>query len=199
MGEYTCRWNLVKEGKENMKKVIVSSKNPVKIEATKDAFYAMFPNEIFEFEGISVPSGVADQPMTDEETFQGATNRVENAFKEYPDANYWVGLEGGVEIFHNHMLASAWMVIKGSTSHDTYKVGRARTGSFSLPEKIRELIEQGIELGIADDMVFKRSNSKQATGSVGILTNDTVTRQSYYVEALKLALIPFLKSNEDLY
>ena len=36
-----------------MKKVIIASKNPVKINATKKAFEEVF-NEHFEFEGVSV-------------------------------------------------------------------------------------------------------------------------------------------------
>jgi non-canonical (house-cleaning) NTP pyrophosphatase len=54
-----------------------------------------------------------------------------------------------------------------------------------------ELIDQGMELGEADDVVFGRNNSKQKNGAVGILTGDVVTRTSYYVEAVCLALIPF--------
>ncbi len=38
-------------------------------------------------------------PMSDAETLMGATNRANNAKKEVPDADYWVGLEGGSRIF----------------------------------------------------------------------------------------------------
>jgi hypothetical protein len=49
----------------------------------------------------------------------------------------------------------------------------------------------------ADDIVFKRSNSKQSNGAVGLLTGDRITRASYYVHACHLALIPFV--NRALY
>ena len=39
------------------KKVIIASKNPVKINAVKIGFEKMFPLEKFEFKGVSVPSG----------------------------------------------------------------------------------------------------------------------------------------------
>lgn len=77
------------------------------------------------------------------------------------------------------------------------KIGMGRTGSFFLPEKVATLIRGGMELGDADDAVFGGTNSKQKTGSVGILTNDVVTRTSYYIEAVCFALIPFVQS--DLY
>ena len=51
-----------------MKKVIIGSKNPVKINATKLAFEQMFPEQIFEFNGVNVSSNVDDQPSTDSET-----------------------------------------------------------------------------------------------------------------------------------
>ena len=60
-----------------------------------------------------------------------------------------------------------------------------------------ELINQGKELGEADDIVFGQSNSKQKNGAVGILTNNIIDRTQFYVEAMVLALIPFL--NEDIY
>lgn len=57
-------------------KVVIASLNPAKINAVKSAFQSAFPQQVFEFVGISVPSEVADQPMTNEETHRGALNRV---------------------------------------------------------------------------------------------------------------------------
>jgi len=80
-----------------MKTVIIASKNPVKIEAVKIAFEKMFLQEKFEFIGESIPSDVNAQPMSNEETLQGAMNRAINAQSKFPEANFWVGLEGGLE------------------------------------------------------------------------------------------------------
>lgn len=175
-----------------IKKVIIASKNPVKINAVKLGFEKMFATETFEFEGISVPSGVKDQPMDNQETMTGAINRANNAKTQLQDADYWVGIEGGIEKINGEMEAFAWIVIE---SKDTK--GKARTGTFFLPKKIVELIDEGKELGEADDVVFGGTNSKQKNGAVGILTKDIVTRTSYYTEAIILALIPF--RNLELY
>ncbi len=71
--------------------------------------------------------------------------------------------------------------------------GYAKTGTFELPPKISDLVRyQGLELGHADDLVFQRVNSKQESGTVGILTNFMINRSDYYVHALKLALIPWV-------
>ena len=47
-----------------------------------------------------------------------------------------------------------------------------------------------MELGDADDVVFGRSNSKQESGVVGLLTEGRMTRKQYYQHACLLALIP---------
>jgi inosine/xanthosine triphosphatase len=175
-----------------MKIVIVASKNPVKINSVKEGFHKMFPQEEFSFVGISVPSHVQDQPMNNEETLIGAKNRAKNAQKEQPQANYFVGIEGGIEKTLHGMEVFAWIVIISKE-----KEGKAKTGTFFLPTKIIQLIEAGKELGEANDIVFGQHNSKQHTGAVGILTQDLITRTSYYVEAVILALIPF--KNKELY
>jgi non-canonical (house-cleaning) NTP pyrophosphatase len=59
------------------------------------------------------------------------------------------------------------------------------------------LIEEGIELGEADDIVFGMTNSKQESGAVGLLSGDVITRTTYYEHAVVLALLPF--KNQDLY
>lgn len=176
-----------------MWKVIVASKNPVKINTTHEGFIKMFPDQLLEIEGVSAESGVPDQPLSEEETLTGAINRADNASKSTPDADFWVGIEGGLEEVDGHLEAFAWIVVKSKDG----KYGKGRTGSFFLPDKVAELIRDGMELGDADDVVFKKSNSKQSNGAVGILTNDALTRTTFYEPAVILSLIPF--KNPDLY
>lgn len=175
-----------------MKKIIIASKNPAKIKAVENAFTKMFPNEVFEYEGVSVASDVPDQPIGEEETLLGAENRVNNVIKSYK-ADYWVGLEGGVAHNDKQLEAFAWMVIRSSKME-----GKGRTGSFFLPPKVAELVKEGMELGLADDEVFGQSNSKQKGGAVGLLTGNLLTRTSYYEHALILALIPFINKEHYL-
>lgn len=170
-------------------KIIIASKNPVKIEAVENGFAEMFPDWTLETEGVSVPSEVSNQPMGDEETFTGALNRAKNARKSLPNADFWVGVEGGnIRHGENEMEVMAWIVV---LSKD--KIGKARTAGFFLPQKIVDLINQGYELGDADDIVFKLDNSKQQMGSAGLLTDGVMNRLRFYVPAVILALIPFYK------
>lgn len=168
--------------------IVVASLNPVKLGAAKDGFTKSFPDENFTITGVDVPSGVSVQPMTSQETLQGAINRVHAAKVLHPDVDYWIGIEGGVERTNDKaMEVFAWIYIESKTG----KQGTSQTARFYLPQQVVELVVQGMELGHADDQVFGRSNSKQKTGSVGLLTNDVITRQTYYEHAVILALIPF--------
>lgn len=173
-----------------MKKIIVASKNPVKIKAALQGFQEMFPKEIFDAEGIKVPSGVNDQPVGSEETYQGALNRVETAKLERPEADYWIGIEGGNLVSEDEVEVMAWVIV---LSKD--RMGKARTAGFFLPPKVIELLNQGYELGHADDIVFGVDNSKQTSGSSGLLTENVMTRLRFYVPAVILALIPFKQQN----
>ncbi|MBP9732708.1 MAG: DUF84 family protein, partial [Candidatus Magasanikbacteria bacterium] len=143
--------------------------------------------------GIIAPSGVPDQPVGDVEILQGATNRAENVSTLAPEADYWVGIEGGVQEMNGLMEVYAWVVVKSKEG----RVGKGKTGTFILPQKIVDLIRQGKELGEADDIVFGKTNSKQANGAVGILTGDCLKRTTFYEQAVILALIPF--KNSELY
>ncbi len=174
-----------------MDMVIVASTNPVKIEAVRRGFAAMFPASDLHIEGIAVHSGVSHQPMNDTETATGAQLRVENAKKEHPDALYWVGIEGGVQETEGGMEAFAWVVVRDGSG----EVGKGRTGTFLLPPAIVELIREGKELGEADDIVFGQTNSKQNMGAVGLLTGNVIDRTAYYEHAVILALIRFKHRN----
>jgi non-canonical (house-cleaning) NTP pyrophosphatase len=71
------------------------------------------------------------------------------------------------------------------------QLGKGCTGRFALPPRVAELVHQGKELGVADDIVFGRTNSKQENGAVGLLTENIIDRAAYYEQAVILALIPF--------
>lgn len=174
-----------------MIKIIVASKNPVKMDAVKEGLATLI-NEEFELLGVSVESGVPDQPMSDGETLNGAVNRVEQALVQHPGHDYYVGLEGGVEQTTSGLMAFAWIVIS-----NVEKTGKARTATFFLPPEVAKLVHDGMELGHADDLVFNKNNSKQQNGAIGLLTSDVITRKSLYLPAVQMAFIPFL--NPELY
>ncbi len=171
-------------------KVIVASRNPVKIGATKQAFETMFPGSILEIIPVEVDSGAGDQPDTDEATRQGARTRALGSRKSRPDAEFWVGMEGGIEIVDKQLMAFAWMAVQGRVG----ELSEARSPTLPLPPAVRELVIGGLELGEANDRVFSTVNSKQGGGAYGLLTDGLYTREGIYAQTMIIALIPFVNA-----
>jgi inosine/xanthosine triphosphatase len=180
------------ENQSNTLRVIVGSKNPVKVGCTREAFSQAFGN-VGLVEGVDALSNIPAQPRSEEETLLGAKNRATHAKSLVPEADYWVGIEGGVDEDPQGMYAFAWIYVL----HRSGKSSQSKTGTFYLPPAVVALIQGGMELGHADDLVFQAQNSKQQGGSVGLLTHGLITREGYYQQAMVLALIPFL--NESLF
>ena len=93
-------------------KVLVGSTNPVKIAAVEYAFKAVFTHDSVDCTGVNAPSGVADQPMDTEQTKAGAINRVEFCAQEHDGYDFYVAIEGGVDLFAGNAAAFACIAIK---------------------------------------------------------------------------------------
>jgi inosine/xanthosine triphosphatase len=180
-----------------MIKIVVGSRNPVKLNAAEHGIMSALEVNLceMEVEGIDVKSGVRDQPIGDDEIVTGATNRAIKSFTAYKERHgqsptYGIGIEGGIlvsneETVDEEMSCFAWIVIYNGTH-----LGKARTASFTLPPAICKLVKEGMELGHADDTVFKRTNSKQEDGTVGYLTKGVIDRTAFYTPAVVLAMVP---------
>lgn len=169
-------------------KVVVASTNPVKIGATQQAFAAQFPGKLVDTMAVDVDSGVGPQPASDAATRRGARIRAANAETIVPEADFWVGLEGGIEVFDEQLMAFAWMAIRGPAGG----FSEARTTTLPLPPAVKELIEAGVELGEANDRVFSTMNSKHGGGAFGLLSEGRYTREFIYTQTLVIALTPFV-------
>jgi inosine/xanthosine triphosphatase len=172
----------------HLKKIVVASLNPVKVGAVENAFRAQFPGLENEILPVRVDSRVSAQPMSDAETLQGARNRVVAARAAVAEADFWVGLEGGLEDVSGRLFGFAWMAVADRSG----RMSEARSATLPLPPAVRELVVEGMELGEANDRVFSTVNSKQGGGAFGLLTGGLYTRKSVYTQTLVLALIPFV-------
>lgn len=179
-------------------KVLVGSRNPVKLEATKEAFSKYFDAVDLEVVGIEVNSKVSNQPIEDE-TFTGAKNRVlelkEINEERDLDAKFFVGIEGGIKRLFGRWFTFGVIYIMD----DNGRIGYGTSPFFELPSQITEelLKGKGIELGDVMDNLIGEKNTKERQGAVGYFTKGVMDRKRYYVDGLIVALIPFL--SEDLY
>ncbi len=172
-------------------KIVVGSQNPVKINAVRNAIASLYPGSTVECTGMHAPSGVPDQPMTAKQTREGAENRVRFC-QQQVDADFYVALEGGVDVFEYGPSTFAYVVV---ANHSRLSVGRSAI--LPLPTSVYQALEKGEELGDVMDRLFNTQNIKQKGGAIGLLTNGQATRESTYTEALLLAMAPFLY--EELY
>lgn len=166
-----------------MKTVAIASTNPVKIEVAKRAFSAVFPSENFQFNAMQSKSSVGDQPM-DEETRRGAQNRLQYILRQCPDADFWIGQEGGLHREGKRLFSRAWIAITDKTGF----TAESSTAQFYLPTEMARSIEEGMELGAATDKFFNSVNTKHGIGAIGYLTDGIINRAEYYLPAAIIAL-----------
>src|SRR5436309_1627853 len=92
--------------------VAVGSTNPVKIGAVRAMIAQVWADA--RVDGVSVPSGVSDQPIGDDETIRGALARAAAA-RDALGTELGVGIEGGVvERSDGTMRTCAWAAIVGA-------------------------------------------------------------------------------------
>lgn len=167
-------------------RILVGSKNPVKINAARSIFSLYYPAMTIDFQGVDAPSQVPDQPIGEDETRIGAENRVLYC-QQYHQADFYVAMEGGAEQFSYGPATFAFVVIANNQQR---VIGRS--SNLPLPLSLYNALLQGKELGDVMDNAFNTSNIKQQGGAIGLLTNHHATRESTYTQALTLAMAPFL-------
>ena len=170
-------------------KIIVASKNPVKIDAARTSFERAFPSDEIEVIAVDAPSLVSDQPMTAQETRDGAVNRVKYC-QQHQAADYYVSYEGGVDVLDD--IPSTYAVVCIANKE---RLQTGRTASLPLPNQIYQKLKAGGELGPAMDDMFNTVNIKQKGGAIGQLSNGLETRKSIYVSATLLSLSVFFYPN----
>ena len=165
-------------------KILVASRNPVKIGAAKAAFSSYFSG--VEVEGVSVDSGVGDQPF-DWDTFKGARHRA-HSLRE-GEADYYVGIEGGAAKLQGQYFTFGVFCIIDKLGFESF----GSSPLLPLPAWVFSELKKGKELGTVMDEIVGDTNTKQKGGAPAFFTNGVVNRKDFYIQGLRLALSPFLK------
>jgi len=168
-----------------MIKIAIGSTNPVKIAAAEAILRQAFPKAIFV--SVGVPSGVSAQPWGDEEARQGALNRA-RAAQIQSQADYGLGLEGGVKETSVGLMTCAWCALVDAKGQTGYGGG----ANILLPARVTALLYQHGELGPAMDALTQEDNTKQGPGAIGILTNGLSNRRTAYEQLVAMAAAPFV-------
>ncbi len=174
-------------------KVLIGTANPGKIEGARRAFSKYFDN--VEVEGINVSSDVNDQPF-DLEILNGARNRVKNV-KEYAkknniEADYYIGIEGGITNLLGSLIELNIAVIEDNNNFQS--VGTSP--GFSVPERYLEEIKE-TDFGTLMDRLFDGKQLSKGKGGIAFLTKDQLSRIDMTEKAFIMALTSHI--NGDLW
>ncbi len=126
--------------------------------------------------------------MYDRESIFGAKNRAKKALKK-SHADFGVGIEGGIIKICGNYFARGWVAVVNKKGI----VGLGSSLSAPIPLKYMKLINKGVELGKANDMITGGENTKQDKGYFGFISNNLITRESGYTDAVIMALARFKK------
>jgi inosine/xanthosine triphosphatase len=204
----------------NKTTIAVGSKRGPKLNAVTEALEAfssvLAPDTQFEVVGVEVESGVSHTPASRNELMRGARQRaealVEMARQGGSTWQYFVGLEGGLDVVHedisaDEMLRHSALKQNGHRRvfleswayvHDGARGHYGRSGGIELPEALaHEVLEKGVELSAAIDRFAGAVGIRDAQGAWGVLSNNFITRQEAFRVAVIAAFAPFY--NEKMY
>ena len=169
--------------------IAVGSLNPVKVAAVQAAASQVWAG--VEVAAIAVPSGVADQPTSDQEAMRGALNRA-RAAQQSTGADFGFGLEGCTVDTDHGMFVLGWAAV----SQRGGGTGLGSSGSLLLPETAAAAIRRGEELGPVMDRLLGAHNLKQHQGTVGALTGGRVSRKEAFERAVLFALAKWISPDQ---
>ena len=172
-------------------RVLIGTNNKGKVEGAKQAFEKFYQD--VEIIGISVSSGVGDEPVNDE-IYEGARNRVNNlekyAEENNIDSDFYIGVESGITNKLGKWCIIQIAVIRDKNGYESFGTGPA----FPVPDKyVDEIINT--DLGIVMDKIFKGNGLKNEKGGIAHLTKDVITRYDLTREAFIMALTEFINGD----
>lgn len=167
-------------------KIIVGTCNEAKLNAVECAAQTVFDISS-EVESYAAKSGVSDQPISLEEMYIGAKNRAVAALNSDDNADFGVGLEGGLSIFQNRWFDSGIVVAIDRGCNE----GIGETIKLEIGTGIMKLIKNGMEL--SDALVeITGHNTTQTRDCFKALTDDKLSVIPAFTDATIAAFNRFV-------
>jgi inosine/xanthosine triphosphatase len=190
-------------------RIAVGSKRSPKLEAVREALDAfgplLHPKSKFEVKGFEVATGVSHTPRSRAELMAGARGRCDALMKVSagrPQANYFVGLEGGLDVMQQNgaengrrlVFLESWAFVCDANGRGFY----GQSGAILLPEALAtEVLDRDAELSQAIEAYTGIRGVRDTQGAWGILTKNLIDRQESFRIAVISAFAPFF--NPDVY
>ena len=169
-------------------KVLIATKNPGKIKGAEIALNHYF-GEV-EIVGVSVESGVADQPVNDE-IYTGAKNRVNNlidyAKQNGIEADLFLSIESGLTNQIGKWMIASMAVVKDKDGYESW----GTSAGFPVPDKLVKRIKNA-SLGVVMDEIFNANGLSKDKGGISFLTKDAISRIDVNSQAFTMALVQYV-------
>ena len=133
-------------------------------------------------------SGVSDMPLSIEETMQGAKNRANSLLAQGVDADYYVGIEGGVSRFGDKAYLFGTVYVQNREGEGHFGI----SPMIEVPSSIDHMLYvEGKELGPVMAKLSGKVDIRSENGSMGAWSEDMFTRKDEFEVAMKAAMAPF--------
>ncbi|MES2471137.1 MAG: inosine/xanthosine triphosphatase [Patescibacteria group bacterium] len=166
-----------------MKTIVVASTNPVKISVVSKAIAAVLPNETFDVVSSDLEKSGAE-PFGRGESLEQVRTAIREAKKLHPGADYYIAMEGGVEINGTEIDEVAYVIAEDSSKNESI----SHAASFSVPHDIALEVRKGVPFSEAVEQFFKVKDVKQGGGFVKILTGGLIDKEALYMQPTIIAL-----------
>lgn len=141
-----------------------------------------------EFVTQGTESGVSDMPLSIDETMRGAKNRADSLFDTGIDADYFVGIEGGVSRFGEKAYLFGTVYVRNREGEGHFGV----SPMIEVPTVVDGLLYvEGKELGPVMGELSGKVDIRSENGSMGAWSEDMFTRKDEFSVAMKAAMAPF--------
>jgi inosine/xanthosine triphosphatase len=171
--------------------VIVGSKNPVKLNATRNILKKIYSD--LTVKGVDTDSEVPDQPFGLDQTVEGAINRAKNAFSDEYDLS--VGIESG--LMEVPYTITGYIDLQWCAIFDGDKITLGVSSGFEYPPQVINEVLNGVEVGDVMDKVTGISDLGQKKGAVSHLSHDMLDRTENTEQCVLTAMIP--RMNQEVY
>ena len=177
-------------------KVLITSKNPVKIKAVEKAFNNLF-NKSFSFTSIDLNDfsiNLISQPLNETETRKTCEERIKQIIKIKKGFDFYVSIEGGINYKKTGLNT---IVIFTAIAYKDNTPTVIKGCEVPLPIVWINLLKEdkSLELGDVIDEYLGEKDLKKRGGAVGILTNNHIKRFDLLYQACCCALIPYTNPN----
>ncbi|WP_252314567.1 DUF84 family protein [Sinobaca sp. H24] len=153
--------------------ITVGSLNETKIQAVR----SVYPDS-FNVIGRDVEVTISEQPMSDQETRQGAIERAEACSGK---DSIGIGLEGGIMVIEGTLYLCSWGALAEGS-----RIVTASGARLALPDSFYASLLEGRELKDVMDSYTERSGVSHKEGAVGVFTNGLISRTSMFSHIVQL-------------